>query len=142
MSPLPEEMPDRAEESILFHVKQSKTAPKKQPMEDKTMAVTFLTKDNFKSEVMQADKPVLIDFYADWCGPCQMVSPIVDEISGERSDVKVCKVNVDEQVELAQAFGVSSIPTLAVISGGKLVNHAVGAQPKSAILDMLDAATK
>ena len=98
MSPLPEEMPDRAEESILFHVKQSKTAPKKQPMEDKTMAVTFLTKDNFKSEVMQADKPVLIDFYADWCGPCQMVSPIVDEISGERSDVKVCKVNVDEQV--------------------------------------------
>ena len=106
------------------------------------MAVTFLTKDNFKSEVMQADKPVLIDFYADWCGPCQMVSPIVDEISGERSYVKVCKVNVDEQVELAQAFGVSSIPTLAVISGGKLVNHAVGAQPKSAILDMLDAVTK
>ena len=107
MSPLPEEMPDRAEESILFHVKQSKTAPKKQSMEDKTMAVTFLTKDNFKSEVMQADKPVLIDFYADWCGPCQMVSPIVDEISG-----------------------------------GKLVNHAVGAQPKSAILDMLDAVKK
>ena len=71
------------------------------------MAVTFLTKDNFKSEVMQADKPVLIDFYADWCGPCQMVSPIVDEISGERSDVKVCKVNVDEQVELAQACPVS-----------------------------------
>lgn len=88
------------------------------------------------------DKPAIIDFYADWCGPCQMVSPIVDEISGERSDVKVCKVNVDEQVELAQAFGVSSIPTLAVISGGKLVNHAVGAQPKSAILDMLDAVKK
>ena len=106
------------------------------------MAELKITAANFENEVLRSDKPVLLDFYADWCGPCQMVSPIVDEISGERSDVKVCKVNVDEQVELAQAFGVSSIPTLAVISGGKLVNHAVGAQPKSAILDMLDAATK
>ena len=91
------------------------------------MAVIRLTKENFQAEVMQADKPVLIDFYADWCGPCQMVSPIVDEIAGERSDIKVCKVNVDEQMELAQSFGVSSIPTLVVISGGKLVKHAVGA---------------
>ncbi len=82
------------------------------------MAVIRLTKENFQAEVMQADKPVLIDFYADWCGPCQMVSPIVDEIAGERSDIKVCKVNVDEQMELAQSFGVSSIPTLVVISGG------------------------
>ena len=98
------------------------------------MAVIRLTKENFQAEVMQADKPVLIDFYADWCGPCQMVSPIVDEIAGERSDIKVCKVNVDEQMELAQSFGVSSM-----ISGGKLVKHAVGAQPKSAILDMLEA---
>ena len=105
------------------------------------MEMKFTTA-NFEEEVLKSEIPVLVDFYADWCGPCQMVSPIVDEISGERSDVKVCKVNVDEQVELAQAFGVSSIPTLAVISGGKLVNHAVGAQPKSAILDMLDAATK
>ena len=103
------------------------------------MAVIRLTKENFQAEVMQADKPVLIDFYADWCGPCQMVSPIVDEIAGERSDIKVCKVNVDEQMELAQSFGVSSIPTLVVISGGKLVKHVVGAQPKSAILDMLEA---
>lgn len=103
------------------------------------MAVIRLTKENFQAEVMQADKPVLIDFYADWCGPCQMVSPIVDEIAGERSDIKVCKVNVDEQMELAQSFGVSSIPTLVVISGGKLVKHAVGTQPKSAILDMLEA---
>ena len=103
------------------------------------MAVIRLTKENFQAEVMQTDKPVLIDFYADWCGPCQMVSPIVDEIAGERSDIKVCKVNVDEQMELAQSFGVSSIPTLVVISGGKLVKHAVGAQPKSAILDMLEA---
>ena len=79
------------------------------------MAVIRLTKENFQAEVMQADKPVLIDFYADWCGPCQMVSPIVDEIASERSDIKVCKVNVDEQMELAQSFGVSSIPTLVVI---------------------------
>lgn len=105
------------------------------------MEMKFTTA-NFEEEVLKSEIPVLVDFYADWCGPCQMVSPIVDEISGERTDVKVCKINVDEQVELAQAFGVSSIPTLAVISGGKLVNHAVGAQPKSAILDMLDAATK
>ena len=105
------------------------------------MEAVFTTQ-NFETEVLKSAQPVLVDFYADWCGPCQMVSPIVDEISGERSDVKVCKVNVDEQVELAQAFGVSSIPTLAVISGGKLVNHAVGAQPKSAILDMLDAVKK
>ena len=105
------------------------------------MEMKFTTA-NFEEEVLKSEIPVLVDFYADWCGPCQMVSPIVDEISGERSDVKVCKVNVDEQVELAQAFGVSSIPTLAVISGGKLVNHAVGAQPKSAILDMLNAVKK
>lgn len=105
------------------------------------MEMKFTTA-NFEEEVLKSEIPVLVDFYADWCGPCQMVSPIVDEISGERTDVKVCKINVDEQVELAQAFGVSSIPTLAVISGGKLVNHAVGAQPKSAILDMLDAVKK
>ena len=103
------------------------------------MAVIRLTKENFQAEVMRADKPVLIDFYADWCGPCQMMAPVIgDEIAGERSDIKVCKVNVDEQMELAQSFGVSSIPTLVVISGGKLVKHAVGAQPKAAILDMLE----
>ncbi|WP_298481693.1 thioredoxin [uncultured Ruminococcus sp.] len=101
------------------------------------MAVTILTKDNFKKEVMEASKKVLIDFYADWCGPCQMVSPVVDEIAEEQSDVHVCKVNVDEQRELAQAFGVSSIPTLAVVENGKLVRHAVGAMPKEKILEML-----
>ena len=102
------------------------------------MEMKFTTA-NFEEEVLKSEIPVLVDFYADWCGPCQMVSPIVDEIAGERSDIKVCKVNVDEQMELAQSFGVSSIPTLVVISGGKLVKHAVGAQPKSAILDMLEA---
>ena len=101
------------------------------------MAVIRLTKENFQAEVMQADKPVLIDFYADWCGPCQMVSPIVDEIAGERSDIKVCKVNVDEQPELAGEFGVMSIPTLLVFEQGKLVRQAVGARPKASVLDLL-----
>ena len=80
------------------------------------MAVIRLTKENFQAEVMQADKPVLIDFYADWCGPCQMVSPIVDEIAGERSDIKVCKVNVDEQMELAKSFGVSTFTLQTLMS--------------------------
>ena len=102
------------------------------------MAVIRLTKENFQAEVMQADKPVLIDFYADWCGPCQMVSPIVDEIAGERSDIKVCKVNVDEQMELAQSFGVSSIPTLVVMQDGKVTQQVVGLRPKEQILAMLD----
>ena len=102
------------------------------------MAVIRLTKENFQAEVMQANKPVLIDFYADWCGPCQMVSPIVDEIAGERSDIKVCKVNVDEQMELAQSFGVSSIPTLVVMQDGKVTQQVVGLRPKEQILAMLD----
>ena len=101
------------------------------------MAVIRLTKENFQAEVMQADKPVLIDFYADWCGPCQMVSPIVDEIAGERQDIKVCKVNVDEQPALTQAFQVTSIPMLAVVENGKLVQRAVGARPKADILALL-----
>lgn len=101
------------------------------------MAVTILTKDNFNEEVMQASKKVLIDFYADWCGPCQTVSPIVEEIAEEQTAVKVCKVNVDEQRELAQAFRISSIPTLAVVENGKLLRHAVGAMPKAEILEML-----
>ncbi len=101
------------------------------------MAVTILTSENFKHEVMEATQKILIDFYADWCGPCQMVSPIVDEIAVEYPAIKVCKVNVDEQSQLAQAFRVSSIPTLAVIENGKLTAHAVGAKPKQDILDML-----
>lgn len=101
------------------------------------MAVVTLTKDNFKQEVMDATQKVLIDFYADWCGPCQMVSPIVDEIAEEQTAVKVCKINVDEQHELAHAFGVSSIPTLAVVENGKLIRHDVGAKSKAAILAMI-----
>ena len=103
------------------------------------MSVLTITKENFESEVMQSDKPVLVDFWASWCGPCRMVSPIVDEIAEEVTDKKVCKVNVDEQPELAQKFGVMSIPTLVVIKNGEVADNSVGAKPKSEILAMLDA---
>jgi len=101
------------------------------------MAVITITKENFAQEVLQSEKPVLLDFWASWCGPCRMLSPIVDEVAEERSDVKVGKVNVDEQPELAGEFGVMSIPTLLVFRGGKLVNQAVGARPKAGVLDLL-----
>lgn len=101
------------------------------------MSVLVITKENFETEVMNSDKPVLLDFYADWCGPCRMVGPIISEISEERSDIKVGKINVDEQSELAAKFGVMSIPMLAVIKDGKTVNTAVGARPKEQILDLL-----
>lgn len=101
------------------------------------MSAININKDNFQEEVMNSDKPVLLDFWAPWCGPCRMVSPIVEEIAEERSDIKVGKVNVDEQPELAGQFDVMSIPTLVVIKEGKIVNQSVGAKPKHAILSML-----
>lgn len=101
------------------------------------MAVITITKDNFENEVVKSEKKVLLDFWATWCGPCLMVSPIVDEIAKERTDIKVGKVNVDEQPELAAAFEISSIPTLIVIENGKAVNKSVGAVPKATILAML-----
>ena len=101
------------------------------------MAVVVVTKDNFQEEVMNCDKKVLIDFWASWCGPCRMIAPIIEEIADERSDIKVGKVNVDEQPELASKFGVMSIPTLVVMENGKIANQAVGARSKSAILAML-----
>lgn len=103
------------------------------------MAALTFTKDNFQNEVINASQPVLIDFWAPWCGPCRMVSPIVEEISDEASaKVKVGKINVDEQPELAQQFGVMSIPTLVVMKDGKVINSAVGARSKSAILQMIE----
>ena len=101
------------------------------------MAVITITKENFEQEVLRSDKPVLLDFWASWCGPCRMLSPIVDEVAEERTDVKVGKVNVDQQPELAGEFGVLSIPTLLVFENGKLVRQAVGARPKAAVLDLL-----
>ncbi len=102
------------------------------------MSTLTITKENFEKEVIQSDKPVLLDFWAAWCGPCRMVSPIVEEVASENQAVKVGKVNVDEQPELAQAFRVMSIPTLAVVKGGKVVNTTVGARPKADILRMLE----
>src|SRR5699024_987010 len=105
--------------------------------EDHNMSAINIDKTNFQSEVLNADKPVLLDFWAPWCGPCRMVGPIVEEIARERTDIKVGKVNVDEQPELAGQFGVMSIPTLVVIKNGQIVNQSVGAKPKNAILAML-----
>ncbi len=101
------------------------------------MNVLNITKDNFQQEVMNSDKPVLLDFWATWCGPCRMVSPIVDEIADERTDIKVGKINVDEQPELAASFQVMSIPTLVIVKDGKIVNQSAGARPKNQILAML-----
>ena len=101
------------------------------------MSIIKISKENFESEVLNSNKPVLLDFYADWCGPCRMVGPIVSEIANERSDVKVGKINVDEQPELAAQFQVMSIPMLAVIKNGKLENQVVGYRPKEQIEAML-----
>ncbi len=101
------------------------------------MSVITINQSNFQEEVLNSDKPVLLDFWASWCGPCRMVSPLVDEIAAERSDIKVGKVNVDEQPELAAQFKVTSIPTLVVMKDGKVANQAVGAMPKNQILDLL-----
>ena len=101
------------------------------------MSAININRNNFQNEVMDSDKPVLLDFWAPWCGPCRMVSPILEEIAAERPDIKVGKINVDEQPELASQFGVMSIPTLVVMKDGKIVNQAMGARPKNAILRML-----
>ena len=102
------------------------------------MSVLHITKENFENEVLKSDRPVLLDFWASWCGPCRMVSPIIDEIAEETADKKVCKINVDEQPELAQAFGVMSIPTLVVMKDGEVVGQRVGVKSKEAILQMLN----
>lgn len=101
------------------------------------MSALNINQRNFQTEVINSDKPVLLDFWASWCGPCRMVAPILEEIAAERPDIKVGKVNVDEQPELAGQFGVMSIPTLVVMKNGRAVRQSVGAQPKERILSML-----
>ena len=101
------------------------------------MSVLHVTKNTFQEEVLNSDKPVLLDFWASWCGPCRMIAPTLDEIAEEREDIKVCKVNVDEEPELASQYQIVSIPTLLVIKDGKIVNQSLGAKPKAQILALL-----
>ena len=103
------------------------------------MSVLTINKNNFEEEVLKSDKPVLVDFWATWCGPCRMVSPIVDQIAEERTDIKVVKVNVDEEQELAMQFQIMSIPTLMVVKDGQIAAKAAGAKPKAQILSFVDS---
>jgi len=101
------------------------------------MKVLHINKDNFHKEVLSSDKPVLLDFFASWCGPCKMVGPILDEIAKEREDIKVCKVDIDEQPELASRYRIMSVPTLMVLKEGRIVEQSIGARPKHQILAMV-----
>ena len=101
------------------------------------MSAIKINKNNFNEEVLRSDKPVLLDFWASWCGPCRMVAPILDEIAEEREDIKVCKINIDEEPELASEYQIMSIPSLMVVRDGKIVSRSVGAKPKAQILDLL-----
>ena len=101
------------------------------------MSVTKLNAQSFDQEVLHSNKPVLVDFYADWCGPCKMLSPVVEEIAGEEAGIKVCKINIDEEMGLAQRFGVMSIPTFIAFKNGEIAGKQIGAVPKNALLDLV-----
>lgn len=101
------------------------------------MAVIHVTEQSFQKDVLQADKPVILDFWAPWCGPCRMVGPVLEEIGAEREDIVIAKVNVDEESGLAQQFGITTIPTLLVFKDGKVTNKAIGYRPKNNILELL-----
>lgn len=102
------------------------------------MSIIELTQENYQKEVLESDKPVLIDFFATWCGPCKMVSPVVDQIAAERPDIKVCKLDVDKNLDLARSFQIMSVPTLVAMKNGEIINKTVGAMPKAVILKMFD----
>ena len=102
------------------------------------MAELTITKENFQKEVLESDKPVIVDFWATWCGPCRMLGPVVEELAEEHPEIKVCKVNVDDEPDLAQQYGVMSIPFIAAFKGGQLYKSSVGVQPKEALLSLLD----
>ena len=106
------------------------------------MATVKVTSENFESEVLASDKPVLVDLWASWCGPCKMLAPVLEQISDERADIKVCKINVDDDQQLAAEFRVSSIPHVALLKGNKIIAQSVGFKPKAAILQMVDDALK
>ena len=99
--------------------------------------ITTITKDNFENEIVKADKPVLVDFWASWCDPCRMLSPTIDEIAEEHPEIKVCKINIDDEAELAIRHGVMSVPTLMIFKNGEIAQTAVGVRPKDEILDLL-----
>ena len=99
--------------------------------------ITTITKDNFENEIVKADKPVLVDFWASWCGPCRMLSPTIDEIAEEHPEIKVCKINIDDEAELAIRHGVMIVPTLMIFKNGEIAQTAVGVRPKDEILDLL-----
>lgn len=101
------------------------------------MSILKITKENFEAEVLHSDKPVLLDFFATWCGPCRMIGPVLEEISEENESIKVCKIDVDQNPELAMRFNVSSIPLLVVMQDGKVINQSLGAKPKDQILKLL-----
>lgn len=106
------------------------------------MATVKVTSENFEREVLASDKPVLVDLWASWCGPCKMLAPVLEQISQERADIKVCKINVDDEQQLAAEFRVSSIPHVALLKGNKIIAQSVGFKPKAAILQMVDDALK
>ena len=101
------------------------------------MAIIHINNENFEQEVLKSEKPVLVDFFATWCGPCKMLSPILEQVAAERADLKVCKIDVDQEPELAARYSVMSIPTLMVVKNGQVVEQALGALPKQALLDLL-----
>ena len=101
------------------------------------MAVTKITNENFETEVLQSDKPVLIDFFATWCGPCKMLSPVVDSIAEEPPEIKICKIDIDEEPSLTERFGIMSVPTLVVMKNGEIVRTSVGFKSRDAVLSLL-----